>query len=102
MNEIITKNIKQINALFENNKVKKAYIFGSVLSEKFNDESDIDLIIDLESNLSPTERGEIWWNLHDELRNIFNKEIDIINENKIKNPYFLSEINKTKRLIYGR
>ena len=100
MNEIITKNIKEIITLFENNKVKKAYIFGSVLSEKFNDESDIDLIIDLESNLSPTERGEIWWN--DELRNIFNKEIDIINENKIKNPYFLNEINKTKRLIYGR
>jgi predicted nucleotidyltransferase len=101
MNEIITKNKQKLIALFKKNKVKKAYVFGSVLNSSFNENSDIDLIIDFESNLQPLEKGELWWNLYEDLKKLFNKEVDIINESKIKNPYFLQEINSTKELIYG-
>lgn len=101
MNEIITKNKKNLISLFKKNKVKKAYVFGSVLNSNFNENSDIDLIIDFESNLKPLEKGELWWNLYEELKLLFNKEVDIINESKIKNPYFLKEIKETKKLIYG-
>ena len=41
------------------------------------------------------------YSLYDDLKNLFNKEVDLINENKIKNPYFIDEINKKKQLIYG-
>ena len=101
MNKIITDNSKELNILFKKNKVNKAFVFGSVLNSNFNENSDIDLIIDFENNLQPLEKGELWWNLYEELKKIFNKEIDIINESKIKNPYFLKEINSTKKLIYG-
>ncbi len=101
MNEIITKNKQNLVALFQKNKVKKAYVFGSVLNSNFNENSDIDLIIDFESNLQPLEKGELWWSLYEDLKKLFNKEVDIINESKIKNPYFLQEINSTKELIYG-
>ena len=42
-----------------------------------------------------------WWELHDELRVLLKKEVDIVNQQKITNPYFLEEINRTKKLIYG-
>ena len=87
--------------LFKEHKIKSAYAFGSVVSDTFNDESDIDLLINFEEGLEPLEKGEIWWNLHDTLRDIFNTEIDLLIENSLKNPYFIEEINEKKQLIYA-
>jgi predicted nucleotidyltransferase len=101
MNPIISQNNTRLIALFKKNKVKKAYVFGSILTEKFNDTSDVDFIIDFEENLNPVEKGMFWWELHDELRVLLKKEVDIVNQQKITNPYFLEEINRTKKLIYG-
>jgi len=38
---IIDRNIDQINKLCKHHKVRELYLFGSVLTEKFNDESDM-------------------------------------------------------------
>jgi hypothetical protein len=87
--------------LFKEHKIKSAYAFGSVVSDKFNAESDIDLLINFEDDVEPLERGEMWWNLHDGLRDIFNREIDLLIEGSLKNPYFIEEINEKKQLIYA-
>ena len=82
-------------------KIEKAYVFGSVATEGFNENSDIDFLVTFQPNLTPLEKGEMWWNLHDTLRNLFKREIDIVTENSLKNPYFIKELNETKELIYG-
>ena len=38
--------LKEINYLCEQHKVNKLYVFGSALSNNFNEKSDIDLIVD--------------------------------------------------------
>ncbi len=43
---LISQNIEFINALCKSHKVKSLYAFGSILTDKFNDQSDIDLIVD--------------------------------------------------------
>ena len=39
-----------INKLCKQNRVKSLYVFGSVLTDKFNDKSDIDLLVEIDSN----------------------------------------------------
>lgn len=90
-----------LDEIFKKHKIEKAYVFGSVLNDNFNDESDIDFLIQFEKNLSPSEKGTLWWDLHDSLRELFNREIDLLTENSLKNPYFIEEVNQTKTLIYG-
>jgi uncharacterized protein len=90
-----------ITKLLSNSKIKNAYAFGSVLTDKFNEESDIDLLINFEDGLDILERGTIWWNLHDTLRDIFKREIDILIEDRLRNPYFIEELNEKKQLIYA-
>jgi predicted nucleotidyltransferase len=90
-----------VTKIFKEHKIRSAYAFGSVISDKFNDESDIDLLISFEDGLEPLEKGEIWWNLHDTLRDVFNREIDMLIEESLKNPYFIEEINEKKQLIYA-
>src|SRR5260221_8005837 len=87
--------------LFKEHKIKNAYVFGSVVGDKFTDESDIDFLINFEEGLEPLEKSEIWWSLYDTLREVFNREVDLLIESSLKNPYFIEEINEKKQLIYA-
>lgn len=101
MNVIVKKNKKVLGQIFKNHRIERAYLFGSALKNDFNKNSDLDFLIKFEDSLlDPLEKGELWWNLHDTLRNFFNREIDIITENSLKNPYFIEELEQTKQLIY--
>jgi uncharacterized protein len=61
----------------------------------------LDFLINFQDGLDPLERGELWWNLHDSLRESVHREIDLVSEKSLKNPYFIQEVNKTKIIIYG-
>jgi predicted nucleotidyltransferase len=101
MNDIISNNITSLEKLFKEHKIEYAYIFGSAVSSDFNDDSDLDFLVKFATGLDPLKKGELWWELHDSLRLLFNREIDIITESSLKNPYFIEEINNTKKKIYG-
>jgi len=32
---------------------------------------------------------------------LFKRDIDLVTENSLKNPYFIEELNETKQLIYA-
>jgi uncharacterized protein len=40
----------EINNLCLKNKVKSLYVFGSVLTDRFSEKSDIDPVVDIDSN----------------------------------------------------
>jgi hypothetical protein len=81
MNSIILSNIKKIRYIFEMHKIERAFIFGSAVTGGFNENSDLDFLVRFQPDLDPLEKGELWWNLHDKLRDFFNREIDIVTEN---------------------
>ena len=101
MKRAISNNIKLLKPIFQLHKIEKAYLFGSATTANFSDESDIDLLITFQENIDPLEKGELWWSLYDTLKLHFNREIDLVTENSLKNPYFIEEVNNTKQLIYG-
>jgi predicted nucleotidyltransferase len=100
MQSILSNNLPQANRLFQKHKVIRAYAFGSILSDDFNKDSDIDFIIDVDEKINPVELGEHLWNLQFELQDLFKREVDLITSRSLKNPYFKREVEQTKRLIY--
>ncbi|MFA5817103.1 MAG: nucleotidyltransferase domain-containing protein [Bacteroidales bacterium] len=100
MNRLITENINKLIPLFQSHQIEKAFIFGSAITDRFNSESDIDFIISFKPGLEPLEKGELWWSLHDSLRELFNRDIDLVTEGSLKNPYFIAELNQTRQIIY--
>ena len=91
---------KDILNLCKTHKVKSLYAFGSVLTDKFNNESDVDLIVDFE-NLDVLDYGDNYYDLKFSLENILKRSIDLLEEKAIKNPYFRKILNQNKVLIYG-
>lgn len=101
MNSLIESHRNELNALFDEHFVDKAYLFGSALGAEFTSDSDLDFLIDFTDGLNPEVKGELWWSLLDSLRSMFKREIDLVISTSLKNPYFIKEVNKNKLLIYG-
>lgn len=83
------------------NKVKSLYVFGSVLTDKFNDSSDIDLVVDIDSN-DPFEYADNYFNLKFALQELFKRPIDLLENKAIKNPFIRNNIESSKFLIYAK
>ena len=92
---------KEINSLCLQNKVKSLYVFGSVLTNRFTEKSDIDLVVDIDS-IDPFEYANNYFNLKFALQDLIKRPIDLLENRAIKNPYILENINSSKLLIYGR
>lgn len=98
---IFQPNIPKIIELFQKYQVKNAYFFGSVLTEKFDNESDLDILINFKSEITdPLQKGELMWDLEFAIEDTFNRKVDILQETTPKNPFFIKELNETKQLIY--
>lgn len=97
----IKSELPQIIKLFIKHKIKSAYFFGSVLTNKFDENSDVDFLVNLQDGLDPVDAGGHLWDLEYELKDLLKRNIDIITERSLKNPYFIEEINSTKQIIYG-
>lgn len=100
MEAILEQHIEELKQLCKTFKIKRLYAFGSVVSEKFNNKSDIDFLISFADNLSIEEYTANYFSLHNKLRALFHREIDIITERSLSNPYFIKSINESKKLIY--
>jgi uncharacterized protein len=81
-------------------KVKNLYVFGSVLTDSFTDKSDIDLIVDIDSN-DPLDYADNYFNLKFALEELLNRQIDLLENKAIKNPYLRENIDNSKTLLYA-
>ncbi len=89
-----------IKELCKQNRVRSLYVFGSVLTDKFNDKSDIDLLVDIDSN-DPLIYADYYFNLKFALQELFKRPIDLLESKAMKNPYIMRNIDNSKFLIYG-
>ena len=97
---LIENHSKDIMDLCKTHKVKSLYAFGSVLTDKFNSESDVDLLVDFQQ-MDVLDYGDNYYELKFSLENILKRNIDLLEQKAIKNPYFIKNLNQTKKLIYG-
>ena len=96
----IKDKLPEVVKLLRGNRVKSAYLFGSVCSEKFNSESDVDLLISFEDGLDLFQYADNYWKLEEELPKLFGREVDLITERQLHNPYFIKVLNKTRTALY--
>lgn len=98
--KFLTQYRPQIQELCKKHKVKSLYAFGSVLNEKFNADSDIDLIVDF-SDVDLENYADNYFDLKFTLQDILERPIDLLEAQAIKNPFFKKRIDSQKQLVYG-
>ena len=100
--KLIELNLQRIIDLCRKHKVKTLAVFGSILTDRFNDDSDVDLL-----EIFDTTDHEKWdyvtnyFDFQEALEKIFGRKVDLVVEKGLKNKYFIANVNRTKQMIYG-
>jgi uncharacterized protein len=98
---LIDMHKKQIFELCEKHNVKELYLFGSVLTDKFNDSSDIDMLIQF-NQVELMKYFDNYMDLKEKLEKILNRQVDLVENQAIKNPIFRKVLDREKRIFYER
>jgi len=98
---LIEKNRTKLIELCENHNVQQLYMFGSILTDKFNSKSDIDLLIQFAS-IDETAYFDNYMDLKEQFENLFQRSIDLVENQAVRNPIFRKVLDREKQLIYER
>ena len=102
--KLIELNMDKIYELCRKYKVKTLSVFGSILTDRFNEDSDIDLLVDFEPYDPDSLEFDYVTNyidLAESLESLFGRKVDLVVESGLRNKYFIANLNRTKQLIYG-
>lgn len=100
--KLIELNLQRIIDLCRRHKVKSLAVFGSILTDRFNDQSDVDLLVDFEP-IDPDKEDYVrnYFDLRDAFESLFNRKVDLIEYGDNLNPYFRASVDRKKQMIYG-
>ena len=91
---------EQLADLCSQYHVKTLHAFGSVLSDKFSEQSDVDLIVDFDKQ-AVNDHFLNYFDFKYSLEDVFQRKVDLMEEQPIRNSYLRKNIENSKVLLYG-
>lgn len=102
--KLIELHIGKIAELCKKYRVKCLFVFGSILTDRFNAESDVDFSVDFDRDSIEKENldwADIFFGLIGELQTLLGRKVDLVIDSNVTNNYFRKELDATKQLVYG-
>jgi predicted nucleotidyltransferase len=96
----LSKYQNRLSILCDQYKVESLYVYGSAVTGQQKPTSDIDLLV----KFKPFDIAlyfDNYMTFKNKLSRLFNREVDLLEEQALRNPVLIDEINKTKELVYG-
>ena len=100
MSNLTAHHTKAIREICQRRHVVNLYVFGSVLTDHFNQQSDIDFLVEFEDML-PEDYADNYFDFCDDLEKLLVRRVDVVTLNSVRNPYFKTEVFKTRQLVYA-
>ncbi len=95
----IKKYQREIESLCRELSLERLYLIGSATRTDFTLASDVDVLVTFDGNESLFDR---YFTLKERLEAIFDRQVDVIEERAIRNPYFKASIEKDRVKIYEK
>ncbi|MDP3915175.1 MAG: nucleotidyltransferase domain-containing protein [Bacteroidota bacterium] len=97
---LVERHIDKISDLCLVHRVGKLFAFGSVLTDRFKNDSDIDLLVEFQG-VDLYDYADNYFDLKFSLENLFKRNVDLLEDKAITNPYLRKSIDSSKKLIFG-
>ena len=94
MQKLISDKLPELEKLCKQHHVKQMSLFGSAAHGMFADDSDIDLLVSFSDSLDVLEYADNYFGFLENLKELFERNVDLVSEKALKNPILISEINK--------
>lgn len=100
--KLIELNMDKIISLCKKYKVAKLWVFGSILTPRFNADSDIDFIVEFDrERLELLDYADNFFDFVYSMESVVGRKIDMVVDSAIRNPYFRKELDNTRHLLWS-
>ena len=99
-NRILIHSHDSISALCRKHRVRRLYAFGSVLTPRFNEDSDVDFLVEF-NTAEIQDYLTNYFELKHGLESTLGRSVDLVEEKAIRNPIFKRNVERTKTPVYG-
>ena len=100
MHALIVEKLPEIESLCKKHSVESLYLFGSFASGQPNEESDVDFLVRFKKGLTSTQYRKAYFAFLYALEDLFKKEIDLVTETSLSNPYLIDSIQESRVQLY--
>lgn len=100
--KLIEMNIDRIITLCKRYKVVKLWVFGSILTPRFNDQSDVDFLVEFEyDKIDLLDFADNYFDFIHSIESVVGRKVDMVVNHAIRNPYFRKEVDDTRKLLWS-
>ncbi len=96
MEKQIETQLPQIKKIFAKYGAIRVFLFGSSVTGKSTKNSDVDFLYAFPEDLDYETYADNYFNLLYELQDLLKKQVDLVAEKTLKNPYLIDSINESK------
>ena len=98
--EILKNHIESLKQLCDAHHVATMYVFGSALRNDFSATSDIDFLVRFKP-IAPSGYFDNYMDFKHQLEHLLGRDVDLLEEQALKNPVLINAINRDKAMVYG-
>ena len=81
--------------------VRRLELFGSAAGDGFDQQrSDMDLLVEFQPGTDLGPWMALYFELKEDLEKLFGRKVDLVMPSAMQNPWFIREVNKTRRPLY--
>jgi len=91
MQKLIENHLEEVRQVCKMRHVRNLYLFGSILTKRFNQGSDVDFLVEF-GDIPIEDYADNYFELCEDLEQILNRKVDVVTLRSVKNPYFESEL----------
>ena len=97
---LITEHLEEVRALCEKYRVKRLTLFGSAVKGTFNEESDLDFLVEFFPEADPIAAGRSHLKFWNELEALLGRKVDLVGHGTIENPYVAASVRRSQVDLY--
>ncbi len=102
MSPLVEEKIDELKQLCEKYSVVCLEIFGSAASDaRFDEErSDLDFLVEFQT-LEENQYADTYFGLMFALQDLFSRPVDLVMTEAIRNPYFKTSVDRSRKVLYA-
>ena len=97
---IIEDQRESLEALCRKHYVRRLEVFGSAADGRFDpDKTDLDFLVQYQA-MSPPDHYEAYFGLWEDLQALFQRKVDLVEPHTLRNPYLISAVNESRKVVF--
>ena len=79
--------------------VRRLVVFGSILTDRFDESSDVDFLVEFGDHVE--DRFEAFFGLKEGLESLLGRPVDLVAPAALENPYFAASVEQNSEELYA-